>query len=137
MPDTPLTFDEYWPAFVRAHESSVVRRVHFVATSAAVGCAVAGVFGRRLTLVLAAPAVALLPTWVARRLSGNASAPLPGHAVFRVVASLKMWAMTLAGTMVEEAVNIASAERDDGVTADADQDLPHPPPNMVTDHTLH
>lgn len=137
MPDSPLTFDEYWPAFVRAHESTVVRRVHFVATSAGIGCAVAGVFGRRLSFLLAAPAVALVPTWMARRFSGEGAAPLPNHAVFRIVASLKMWAMTLAGTMAEETASIAHAESEEPQSADADQDLPHPPPNMVTDHTLH
>ena len=136
MPDPLLRFREYWPVFVRAHESPAVRRVHFVATTAGIGCAVLGVFGRRLSLVLAAPAVALVPTWIARRFAGSASVELPAHAVFRVAASLKMWAMTLAGTMAREAASVVDASREEPLDM-ADEDHPYPPPNMVTDHTLH
>jgi hypothetical protein len=135
MADSSLRFHEYWPLFVRAHENPVVRRVHFAATTTGIGCAVLGAFGRRMTFLLAAPAVALVPTWIARRIA-KVSSPLPRHAVFRIVASLKMWGMTLAGTMDEEVERLT-----DGPTARGsdheDDDHPHPPPNMVTDHTLH
>lgn len=136
MADSSLRFHEYWPLFVRAHENPVVRRVHFVATTIGVGCAVLGAFGRRMSFVLAAPTVALVPTWIARRIIEPAASPLPRHAVFGILASLKMWGMTLAGTIDEEAARLADVRESEDSDFE-DEDHAHPPPNMVTDHTLH
>jgi hypothetical protein len=48
-----------------------------------------------------------------------------------------MWAMTLAGTMAREAASVVDAAREEPLGDMADEDHPYPPPNMVTDHTLH
>lgn len=136
MADSPLRFDEYWQLFVRAHESVVVRRVQAAAVTTGIGLAVLGIFSRRASLVVVAPAVALVPTWVARRVSGTASVVLPHHAGFRFAASLKMWGMTLAGAMEAEVARVMSVPPEEA-SDPADDDRPHPPPNMVTDHTLH
>ena len=134
MQDSPLRFDDYWLLFVRAHERAIVRRVQAVAVTAGLGCAALGVVTRKLGLVVAAPAVALVPTWVLRRLGRGAE--LPFHPAFHVVASLKMWSMTLASSMDAEVARVADASRETPSDL-ADDDRSHPPPNMVTDHTLH
>mgnify|MGYP001557379045 CR=1 FL=1 len=127
-----MTFPEYWVVFVRAHASPSVRRVHFVSMSAALGCAVFGVASRRTGLLALATAVALVPTWLARRLEETRG--LAGYPAFAAAASLKMWRMTLEGTMDAEVLRVLGAEF---VEPAAEEEVSVPPPNMVTDHTLH
>lgn len=130
MQSQALTFEEYWVCFVRAHVRRATRRVQFVATSVGLASAVAGLVWRRGILVVLAPALAWIPTWVAQRAFGDDGARAPLHAAFEVAANLKMWRMTLAGTMEAE-IERLMPEREPNEREGA------PRPNMVTDHTLH
>jgi hypothetical protein len=126
-----MTFEEYWVHFVRAHVHRATRRVQFVAISLGLASAFAGLVWKRGILVVLAPAVAWVPTWLAQRAFEDGAPRPPAHAVFEVAANLKMWRMTLAGTMDAEVQRLAAA---------ADSEIDHngaPQPNMVTDHTLH
>src|SRR5690349_8289663 len=124
------TFEEYWARFVRARVRLATRRVQFAATSVGLASAFAGLVWRRGILVVLAPAVAWVPTWIAQRAFEDDAQQPPLHAGFEVAANLKMWRMTLAGTMDAEVERLA-----------ADREPPEregaPRPNMVTDHTLH
>ena len=82
-------------------------------------------------LVLLAPAVAWIPTWLAQRAFEDGVARPPPHAAFEAAANLKMWRMTLAGTMDAEVERLAAA---DDLPIDGDR---APQTNMFTDHTLH
>jgi hypothetical protein len=128
-----LTFDEYWDLFVRAHADPRVRRVHFVAVSAGLGCAVLGVLTRRAALLLAAPAVAFVPSWALRRLGGPGSS-LPFHPPYAALASAKLWRLTVLGAMSHEVARVLREEPDEPPESSGG---PLPRPNMVTDHTLH
>jgi hypothetical protein len=120
-----MTFPQYWAEFVRAHASPSVRRTHFLAVSAGLGW--------RLSWVLAGTAVAFVPAaWMAHRL--DARGVLAAHPLFAAAASAKMWEMTLLGTMDAEVHRIIADEVEDHVVDGGDS---VPPPNMVTDHTLH
>jgi hypothetical protein len=132
MSEPSPSFDEYWALFVRAHASPFVRRVHFFSVTAALGCAVLGVLTRRRGLVLAASAVAVVPPWAARKLDKGETLPPPLHPLLTLLATTKMWQMTLAGTMDAEVARLMGP-----VTEDEPADGTHPRPNMVTDHTLH
>jgi hypothetical protein len=132
MSESSLSFDEYWALFVRAHASPFVRRVHFVSVTAALGCAALGILTRRRGLVLAASAVAVVPPWAARKFESGAALPPPLHPLLTLLATTKMWQMTLAGTMDQEVARLAGAEPETEPV-----DRTHPRPNMVTDHTLH
>jgi len=93
--------------------------------------AFAGLVWKRGVLVVLAPAVAWVPTWLAQRaFEGGAERP-PFHAAFEAAANLKMWRMTLAGTMDAEVERLAATN---GPARDGERE---PRPNMVTDHTLH
>lgn len=131
MQSNVLTFEEYWVGFVRAHVRRATRRVQFVATSLGLASAFAGLVWRRSVLVLLAPAVAWVPTWFAQRAFEDGVARPPPHAAFEAAANLKMWKMTLAGTMDAEVERLAA---DEHLQIDRDR---APRPNMVTDHTLH
>jgi hypothetical protein len=131
MESPALTFEEYWVHFVRAHVRRATRRVQFAATSLGLASAFTGLVWKRGVLVVLAPAVAWLPTWLAQRAFEDGSPRPPLHAAFEAAANLKMWRMTLAGTMDAEVERLAAVD-----------DPPRngertPRPNMVTDHTLH
>jgi hypothetical protein len=133
MSASPPTFDDYWAVFVRAHASAVVRRVHFISVSAALGCAALGLATRRGALLLAAPVIAVVPSVIARRLAGG-DVRLPRYPLYGVAAGLKMWRMTLEGRMDAEVERIFGSEPEGPGEGAAP---PVPRPNMVTDHTLH
>jgi hypothetical protein len=124
------SFEEYWVTFVRAHVNVATRRVQFVATSLGLASALAGVVWRRGMLVVLAPAIAWLPTWLAQR-AFEEGAPPPRHTGFAVAANLKMWRMTLDGTMDDEVDRLVPVDGRSPGRAGT------PQPNMVTDHTLH
>jgi hypothetical protein len=131
MQSNVLTFEEYWERFVRAHVRRATRRVQFVAVSLGMASAFAGLVWRRGALVVMAPALAWVPTWLAQRTFENAAVRPPLHAAFEAAANLKMWKMTLAGTMDAEIERLALTG---GPPVDRARG---PEPNMVTDHTLH
>jgi hypothetical protein len=130
QPNVP-TFEEYWARFVRAHLRRATRRVQFVAVSLGMASAFAGLVWKRGVLVVLAPAVAWVPTWLAQRAFEDGATRPPLDAAFEAAANLKMWKMTLAGTMDAEVERLA---RTDGPPIDRGDG---PEPNMVTDHTLH
>lgn len=130
MPSSPLSFEEYWARFVRAHVTVATRRVQFVATSLGLASLFTGVVWKRGMLVALAPAIAWIPTWLAQRALEEGPAP-PPNAVFAVAANLKMWRMTLNGTMDAE------VERLVAMNGPSPPKSRTPQPNMVTDHTLH
>jgi len=131
MQPAAQSFEEYWVGFVRAHVRSTTRRVQFVATSLGLASALAGLLWKRGVLVVLAPAVAWIPTRVAQRAFEAGAQRPPVDPVFEVAANLKMWRMTLTGTMQAEV---------DRLTAESGRPAERPStpePNMVTDHTLH
>jgi hypothetical protein len=130
----PSDFDAYWRAFVRAHENPLRRRTQLVATTAGISVLALGVFARRLSLLILAPVVGLVPPVLLEKALGEPPY-LPPAALYRLLASIKMWGMTLAGTFEEELVRAAleNAQAPEDTTGQE----PHPPTNMVTDHTLH
>lgn len=131
MSPPPLSFEEYWVRFVRAHMGVATRRVQFAATSLGLASLLAGLVWRRGMLVVLAPAVAWIPTWVAQRSLEVGAARPPVYAPFEIAANLQMWRMTLAGTMDAEVARLAPPD-------DRNETKPRTPkPNMVTDHTLH
>jgi hypothetical protein len=130
----PPGFDEYWLLFVRAHEHPLLRRAQLLATTAGISCLAVGLLGRRASLLLAAPVVGLVPPWVLGRVL-SPEVDLPPDPLYRLLASLKMWGMTLAGTFEDELARASMmTPRPEGVAA---EEPLHPPTNMVTDHTLH
>jgi len=132
MSSASLTFEEYWTRFVSVHTSVATRRVQFVATSVGLASAFAGLVWRRGVLVVLAPAIAWAPTWLARRAFESAADGPPGHPAYAVAANLKMWRMTLGGTMDAEVERVVAEAEPSTVPRQRT-----PPPNMVTDHTLH
>jgi hypothetical protein len=96
------SFEEFWPHYVRAHQSRGSRRLHFVGTSAAMVLVAGGVVTRRLWPILLAPVVGYGCAWVGHFfLEGNVPATF-GHPLYSLKADLVMWKKMLDGTMDAE-----------------------------------
>jgi hypothetical protein len=133
------TFEEYWLAFVRAHSRPSTRRLVYATMSAGIGAVAIGVLARRPFLLLLAPVIAFAPSLVAQKIAGNAPPLGSVHPVLHALSSLKMWHMTVSGTMESEVLRVMAEERhDDRASPERESPEPqYPRPNMVTDHTLH
>ena len=132
------TFEEYWLAFVRAHSLPSTRRLAVATMSAGIGAAAMGVLARRPLLLLLSPVIAFAPSFLARRLARNSPPSDAAHPLFYALASLKMWHMTVSGTMEGEVARAMAEEPDvDRASPGGSPATPYPRPNMVTDHTLH
>jgi hypothetical protein len=135
MNDASRGFAEYWARYVRYHADVRVRRLQFAATTIGIGVAVSGVLARRPSLLALASAFAFAPAAVARAAWGKDPSAIHGAPLYRIVAALKAWRLTLSGHMQAEVERVAEervAAPEEPSSAD-----PFPRPNMVTDHTLH
>jgi len=136
MSDSRMSFEQYWVLFVRAHVNPLARRTRFAATSASVACAAAGVLSRRGSLLVLAAALAWVPNWVARQMLEGAVVGVPANVPYAVLASLKLCEMSLLGTFDAEIQRVLAIDEQKPMNAPGG-DPTVPPPNMVTDHTLH
>jgi len=121
MADERITsFEEFWPHYVRAHQSKGNRRLHFVGTSAAMVLVAGGVLSRRLWPIMLAPVVGYGCAWIGHFLvEGNVPATF-GHPAWSLKADFIMWKKILDGTMDAEVErHTAPAEPDPVVTASA------------------
>ena len=119
----PITFEDFWPTYVRAHASKTSRTLHVIGTSLALACLVAAIFKRRPWLALLAPLAgygfARCGHFVEHNHPTSAS-----HPVLRVRANLLLWWKTLAGEMDAEVARILADEpvaRDGAASAHAPQ----------------
>jgi hypothetical protein len=110
MADEIRTFEEFWPHYVRAHQSKGNRTMHFIGTSAAMALVGTGVLTGNLLLVGAAPLVGYGCAWFGHFvLEKNVPATF-GHPLWSLAADFVMWKKILAGTMdAEVAKHVAAA----------------------------
>ncbi len=103
MADDRITsFEEFWPHYVRAHQSKGSRRLHFVGTSAAMALVATGLVTRRLLPILLAPVVGYGCAWVGHFfVEGNVPATF-GHPLYSLRADFVMWKKMLEGSMDAE-----------------------------------
>jgi hypothetical protein len=136
MADHSGSFEDYWVEFVRAHRSPESRRVRFVAMTAGFALSVVAAVSRKAGLFAAALAVAAVPGIGALRTVRADGTSLPARVSFAAMANLRMWQLTLLGTMDAEVRRVLGDESPASAAAEEGGE-PLPKPNMVTDHTLH
>lgn len=96
------SFEDFWPHYVRAHQSKGNRRLHFVGTSAAMVLVAGGVLTRRLWPILLAPVVGYGCAWIGHFfVEGNVPATF-GHPLYSLKGDFVMWKKILDGTMDAE-----------------------------------
>jgi hypothetical protein len=96
------TFDEFWPEYVRAHRHPVNRALHYVGTSAAIGCVAASVLTLRPAWLLAAPVVGYGPAWIGHFFFEKNKPATFEYPLWSLRADLKMLTLAVRGRMGEE-----------------------------------
>jgi hypothetical protein len=109
------SFEDFWPYYVRAHQSPANRAIHAVGTLAAIGTVLTAVVTARPSLLLLAPVVGYGPAWFGHFVvEGNRPATF-GHALYSLRGDFRMLGLTLTGKMGAEverciAMRAAAAE---------------------------
>ncbi len=102
MPDSPRTFAEFWPVYVRAHSQRLTRAFHFAGTVLGWGLLMAAIFLRNLWLVPAAFLVGYAFAWVSHFFIEHNRPATFGHPLWSWLSDQKMVWLMLTGRMGEE-----------------------------------
>lgn len=107
MSDTPRTFAEFWPHYVRAHRHLTTRGFHFAGTLVGWSLLVAAIVLRNPWLVLAALIAPYPIVWFSHFFIEHNRPATFGHPGWSWLADQKMVGLMLAGKMGEEVRRIA------------------------------
>jgi hypothetical protein len=120
------TFEDFWPYYVREHQSETNRTLHFVGTTLALGSVAAGLLTRRAAFFLAAPVLGYGFAWVGHFfVEGNKPATFT-HPLWSLRGDLVMWWKTVNGTMGAEVERVATTN---GVHPEGEAEPAAPQPN--------
>ncbi len=100
------SFEEFWPFYVREHSKKLTRRLHFVGTSVALGCAAGAVLTRQKWLLLVAPLAGYGPAWFSHFFVEHNRPATFKYPAWSLMADLVMWKKMLDGTMDAEVERI-------------------------------
>jgi hypothetical protein len=107
--DTEKTdFDAFWLDYVRAHSHPLNRKLHMIGMSLALGCLLAGIFKRRLSLLVLAPVLGYGFAWGGHFFVEKNTPTTFSHPLYSLRASAILYWKTLCGEMDAE---IARAEQ--------------------------
>lgn len=124
------SFEEFWPFYVREHRKKLTRQLHFIGTTAALGCLATGVLTRQKWLLALAPVAGYGPAWFSHFVIEKNKPATFKYPLWSLAADFVMWGKTIAGTMDDEVLAVMEAER---VASEPRSDIR---PNMATDGTL-
>ena len=88
--DPLMSFEEFWPHYVRAHRNPNSRRLHFVGTSSAMALVALGVLTRRLTPILLAPVAGYGLAWIGHFLVEGNTPVTFSHPLWSLKGDFKM-----------------------------------------------
>jgi hypothetical protein len=103
------SFSQFWPHYVRQHQSAGCRALHFVGSTLAFGCIVAAIALGNAMWLLAAPAFGYGISWIGHFVVERNRPAAFRHPVWSFLADLKMWGLMLTGRMKRE-VELAVSE---------------------------
>jgi hypothetical protein len=136
-PQSPQSFDEFWPYYVSQHLNPTCRALHFVGTSLALGCVALAPL--RPSALLAAPVFGYGFAWAGHFLFEKNRPATFGNPLWSLRGDLRMWRLMLTRKMEPElararelfgsegaaagrggnGVNAGAEYADDGLGADA------------------
>ncbi len=122
------SFEEFWPFYVREHSKKLTRQLHFIGTTAALGCLAAGILARKPLLLLLAPVAGYGPAWFSHFVIEKNRPATFKHPLWSLAADFVMWSKMIAGTMDDEVAAVLEVER-----AEREAEMR---PTMQTDGTL-
>lgn len=131
------SFEEFWTYYVSQHSKKSTRTVHFVATTAALGCVAWGLVLRKKWLLALAPVVGVAPAWLSHLFVERNMPVSFRHPLWALYADLVMWSRTVQGTMDAEAEHVMERLRREPAAGSEDprpESAPDPrrPPRWVS-----
>lgn len=124
------SFEDFWPFYVREHSKKLTRQLHFLGTTAALGCLAGGLLTRHRWLLLMAPVAGYGPAWFSHFFIEKNKPATFQHPAWSLKADLVMFAKMIEGTMDAEVERVMT----EPVAFTGDAEIR---PNMATDGTLH
>lgn len=97
-----MTFDEFWPRYVRAHRHPATRALHAVSSLVPFAFAALAVVSGSLWWVVAIPFVAYGIAWFAHFFIERNKPETFNYALLSLAADYKMFLLTITGRMGEE-----------------------------------
>jgi hypothetical protein len=131
MADRELrSFDEFWDFYVSEHKSKANRILHFIGTTAAMGCLATAAITRKKRFVLAAPVVGYGFAWVGHFFVEKNKPASFKHPLWSLRGDFKMWSLMVRGKMQAEVDRVIADERRraDATNGTTDAHAGAPPP---------
>ena len=95
-------FDAFWLDYVREHSHPLNRKLHMIGMSLALACLVAGIFKRRLSLLLLVPVLGYGFAWCGHFFVEKNLPKSFSHPLYSLRASALLYWKTLCGEMEAE-----------------------------------
>jgi hypothetical protein len=106
-------FDAFWLDYVRGHSHPLNRKLHMIGMSLALACLVAGIFKRRLSLLLLAPVFGYGLAWCGHFFVEKNTPKTFSHPLYSLRASAILYWKTLCGEMDAEVERARQGEAPD------------------------
>ena len=105
------TFDEFWDYYVGEHKEKGTRLLHFVGTTAAMGCVAGAIVFRKKWLLAVAPFAGYGPAWIGHFFIEKNKPATFKYPIWSLRADMIMWWKTIKGEMQAEVDRVIEAER--------------------------
>ena len=96
------TFEEFWDFYVGEHKEKATRVLHFIGTTAAMGCLAGGLLTKRRWLLLLAPVCGYTPAWISHFFIEKNKPASFKYPLWSLQADFVMWWKTVKGEMDAE-----------------------------------
>jgi hypothetical protein len=114
------TFEEFWDFYVGEHKEKGTRILHFIGTTAAMGCVAAGVLTKRRWLILVALAAGYGPAWFGHFFIEKNMPATFKYPLWSLRADFIMWWKTAKGEMDAEVERVIRKEAERHAPPEAD-----------------
>ena len=105
------SFEQFWPYYVKEHQKTSTRVLHFVGTTAAMACVAGGLLTKRRWLLLVAPVAGYAPAWISHFFIEKNRPATFKHPLWSLRADLVMWGNMATGSMGAEVERVLAEER--------------------------
>lgn len=113
------TFEEFWDFYVGEHKEKANRVLHFLGTTAAIGCVAGGLLTKRRWLLLAAPVCGYGPAWIGHFFVEKNKPASFKYPLWSLQADFIMWWKTIKGEMDAEVERVLRKAAEDAAVAAA------------------
>jgi hypothetical protein len=106
------SFDEFWPFYVKEHQKKTTRLLHFVGTTAAMGCIAGGLLTKRRWLLALAPVVGYGGAWIGHFFVEKNKPASFKYPLWSLKADFVMWSKMVRFQMSDEVERVLREDRE-------------------------